>query len=122
MARSKRLICSVLAELRRALGNERRIHVFGLSLNALREVHQLIDSFDTAVWVYWAKMDGAVLVWDPIEFSFVHLQARDGKRYDTKRLLRINALQIYNMLESLNSLYVKRRKNTRERCLSRLKV
>ena len=104
MARSRRLIYSVLASLRRALGSDRRLHVFGLSLNALRDVYMLINSFDTAVWIYWAKMDGAVLVWDPVELSFVHLQARDGKRYDTRRLLRINALQLYAMLETLNSL------------------
>ena len=103
MARSRRLVHLVLAKLRRTLGCEKRLHVFGLSLDSLRIVYQLIDSFDTAVWIYWAKMDGAVLVWDPIEFSFVHLQARDGKRYNTNRLLRINALQIYAMLETVNS-------------------
>jgi len=106
MAKSRHLIQSVLTKLRQAL-RDKKLHVFGLSLDSLRIVHQLIDSFDTAVWIYWAKMDGAVLVWDPIEFSFVHLQSRDGKRYDTKRLLRINALQIYAMLESINS-YLKR--------------
>mgnify|MGYP000436245831 CR=1 FL=1 len=106
MARSKKLIYSVLTELRNVLGSSKKLHVFGLSLNALRDVYRVIDSFDTAVWIYWAKKDGAVLAWDPVELSFVHLQARDGKRYDTKRLLRINAIQIYSMLETLNNLTI----------------
>jgi len=97
MSRSVKLTKAVLREVRRALGEGTVIHVFGLSLNQLRKVYNLVDSYDTSTWVYWAKKDGAVLVWDPAAESFVHLQARDGKRYQTERLLRINLLQLLAM-------------------------
>jgi len=97
MSRSVRLTRAVLKEVRRALGDDVIIHVFGLSLDQLRAVYDLVDSYDTSAWVYWAKKDGAVLVWDPVEESFVHLQARDGRRYPTERLLRVNLLQLLAM-------------------------
>ena len=97
MARSRRLVESVIREIRRALGEGAKIHVFGLSLNHLRRVYGLIDSYDTSAWVYWAKIDGAVLVWSPRKRAFIHLQVRDGKRYDTEELMEANLLQIIEM-------------------------
>jgi len=97
MSRSVRLTKAVLREIRKALGDDVTVHVFGLSLDQLRAVYDLVDSYDTSAWVYWAKKDGAVLVWDPVAESFVHLQARDGRRYPTERLLRVNLLQLLAM-------------------------
>ena len=103
MTRSPRLALRVLSALRRRLGDSALLHVFGLGLGVLRSVFWLIDSFDTAAWVYWAKIDGAVLVWDPVESSFIHLTARRGYRYDTVRLMRANALQVKAMVDYVNN-------------------
>jgi len=105
MARSPRLVRSVLLELRRALGGGASIHVFGLSVGHLRVVYSLVDSYDTSAWVYWAKVDGAALVWSPRRGAFVHLQARDGRRYDTEVLMDINLRQVVAMHEWLCRAY-----------------
>jgi len=96
MMRSPRAVERVLSAVRRALGDA-KMHVFGISLNALRRVFPLIDSYDTSAWVYWAKKDGAVLVWSRRRRAFIHLQARDGRRYATEDLLEVNLRQILNM-------------------------
>jgi hypothetical protein len=78
MARSPRLVESVVKEVRGALGNNVKIHVFGISMNSLRKVFNLINSYDTSAWVYWAKIDGAVLVWSPGEkHSYTYKQEMD---------------------------------------------
>jgi hypothetical protein len=87
--------------VRRILGNAARIHVFGIGLDHLRRVFHLISSYDTSAWVYWAKKDGAVLVWSPRRRAFIHLQTRDGKRYDTETLMEVNLLQVLEMHEWL---------------------
>jgi len=101
MTKSIKLVSSVIQQLRNEL-EEKKLHVFGLALNALKKVFKFIDSFDTSAWVYWAKMDGAVFVWDPLRKRFIQLQARDGKRYDTLSLMRINIQAIFSMVEDLN--------------------
>jgi len=118
MARSSRLVRNVVTEIRRELADA-HIHIFGLSLDSLREVHEDVDSFDTSVWVYWAKMDGAVLVWDSLEQRFVHLQARDGKRYDTLSLMRMNIKSIEDMVDDLNSQIWKRKINSEKKELEK---
>ena len=97
MARSYRLTLGVVEAVRKALGPEAGIHVFGVNLSHLKRVYTMINSYDTAAWVYWAKMDGAALVWSPRRKSFIHLQARDGRRYDTETLLDLNLRQIISM-------------------------
>ncbi len=101
MMRSPKSVESVLAAVRRALGNGVRVHVFGISMNALRRVFGLINSYDTAVWVYWAKKDGAVLVWSRRRRAFIHLQSRDGKRYSTEDLMEVNLRQLLEMHRDL---------------------
>ncbi len=100
MMRSPRTVERVLSAVRRALSNA-EIHVFGISMNALRRVFSLIDSYDTSAWVYWAKVDGAVLVWSRRRQAFIHLQARDGKRYPTEDLLEVNLRQLLEMHKDL---------------------
>jgi len=100
MMRSPRAVERVLSAVRRALGNA-KIHVFGISMNALRRVFHLIDSYDTAAWVYWAKKDGAVLVWSRRRGAFIHLQTRDGKRYATEDLMEVNLTQLLEMHQDL---------------------
>ena len=100
MMRSPRMVERVLSTVRKALGNA-KIHVFGISMNALRRVFHLIDSYDTAVWVYWAKKDGAVLVWSRRRKAFIHLQARDGRRYATEDLMEVNLMQLLEMHQDL---------------------
>jgi len=107
MSHNLKLTKVVLREVRKALGKDAVVHVFGMNLRHLRKTYALIDSYDTSAWVYWAKKDGAVLVWDFVEESFVHLQARDGRRYPTERLMRVNLLQLLAMHEH----YVKKRCN-----------
>jgi hypothetical protein len=97
MAKSSKLVEEVVTAVRRALGGEVRIHVFGISMDSLRRVYNLIDSYDTSAWVYWAKMDGAVLVWSSRKKAFIHLQARDGRRYDTEDLMEVNLKNVLEM-------------------------
>ena len=52
-------------------------------------------------WVYWAKVDGAVLVWSRRRGAFIHLQARDGKRYATEDLMEVNLRQVLEMHKDL---------------------
>ena len=100
MMRSPRAVERVLSAVRRALDNA-KIHVFGISMNALRRVFHLIDSYDTAVWVYWAKKDGAVLAWSRRRGAFIHLQTRNGKRYATEDLMEVNLTQLLEMHRDL---------------------
>jgi hypothetical protein len=97
MARSSRLVGEVVTTIRGALGDEARIHVFGISMNSLRRVYNLIDSYDTSAWVYWAKVDGAVLVWSSRKKAFIHLKSRDGYRYYTEDLMEVNLKNILEM-------------------------
>jgi hypothetical protein len=100
MMRSPKLVERVLSAVRKALGDA-KMHVFGISLNALRRVYPLIDSYDTSAWVYWAKKDGAVLVWSRRRRAFIHLQARDGRRYATEDLMEVNLRQLVEMHKDL---------------------
>jgi len=100
MAKSSNLTYTVLLELKKALGDA-GIHVFGINLKHLRKAFNLINSYDTSAWVYWAKIDGAVLVWSSRRRAFVHLQARTDHRYDTRTLLDINLRQVITMHEWL---------------------
>jgi len=100
MMRSVKAVERVLAAVRRALGDA-GMHVFGISMNALRRVFPLIDSYDSSAWIYWAKKDGAVLVWSRRRMAFIHLQARDGKRYTTEDLMEVNLRQMVEMHQDL---------------------
>jgi hypothetical protein len=100
MARSPRVVEKVLSAVRKVLGNA-KMHVFGISMSALRRVYPLIDSYDTSAWVYWAKKDGAVLVWSRRRGAFIHLQARDGKRCATEDLMEVNLRQVLEMHRDL---------------------
>jgi len=100
MMKSPRLVESIVSEVKRALGGA-KIHVFGISMNSLRRVFRAVDSYDTSAWVYWAKKDGAALVWSRRRGAFIHLQARDGKRYSTEDLLEANLRQIIEMHKDL---------------------
>jgi queuine/archaeosine tRNA-ribosyltransferase len=101
MMRSPKAVEEVLAAVRRALGSGVGIHVFGISMNALRRVFGIIDSYDSSAWVYWAKKDGAVLVWSRRRGAFIHLQVRDGKRYATEDLMEVNLRQMAEMHRNL---------------------
>jgi hypothetical protein len=100
MMRSPQMAERVLSAVRRALGDS-DIHVFGISMNALRRIFLLINSYDTSAWIYWAKADGAVLVWGRRRGAFIHLQARDGKRYPTEDLMEVNLRQVLEMHRDL---------------------
>jgi len=100
MMRSPQMVERVLSAVRGALGDS-DIHVFGISMNALRRIYTLISSYDTSAWVYWAKADGAVLVWSRRRGAFIHLQARDGKRYPTEDLMEANLRQVLEMHRDL---------------------
>jgi hypothetical protein len=101
MAQSPRLVESVVREIRKALGSDVKMHVFGISMNSLRRVFNLINSYDTSAWVYWAKIDGAVLLWSPRRKAFIHLQARNGYRYPTEDLMEVNLRSILEMHRDL---------------------
>ncbi len=105
MMKSSKLVKEILE----SLSNIGDLHVFGLALNAFRKVYYYIRSFDTSAWIYWAKMDGAVFVWDPFKERFVELQARKGLRYDTKTLMAVNVFSILSMV----NYYILKKSNTR---------
>jgi len=107
MMRSPRAVERVLSAVRRALGDA-EMHVFGISMNALRRVYPLISNYDTSAWVYWAKKDGAVLVWSRRRGAFIHLQTRDGKRYPTEDLMEVNLRQVLEMHRDLCAVAGKR--------------
>jgi hypothetical protein len=100
LMRSPKLVEKILSAVKKALGNA-KMHVFGISMNSLRRVFHLVDSYDTSAWVYWAKVDGAVLVWSRRRKAFIHLQSRDGKRYPTEDLMEVNLRQVLEMHEDL---------------------
>jgi hypothetical protein len=101
MARSPKFVESVVREVRRVLGGNVRMHVFGISMNSLRRVFSLIDSYDTSAWVYWAKVDGAALIWSTRRKVFIHMQTRDGYRYPTEDLMEINLRSVLEMHRDL---------------------
>ena len=105
MAKSTRLVEEVIREIKKALGSNIKIHVFGISMNSLRRVFKLINSYDTSAWVYWAKIDGAVLAWSNRKKSFIHLQVRSGKKYKTEDLMEINLKNILEMHRDLCNTY-----------------
>ena len=111
MMKSPPLVNKVLSAVRRAMPDV-RLHVFGISMNSLRKSYYLIDSYDTSVWIYWAKMDGNVYIWSPRRNAFMRFKAR--RRYSTKDLMETNMLEIITMHKDLCTknldLIIKRRK------------
>jgi hypothetical protein len=105
MVRGHRLVKDVVTAIKRALGDNSKIHVFGISMDSLRKVYSLIESYDTSAWIYWAKIDGAVLVWSSRRRAFIHLQSREGRRYDTEDLLEVNLRSILEMHRDLCQLH-----------------
>jgi len=105
MMKSPPLVHKVLSAVRRAMPDA-RLHVFGISMNSLKRVFHIIDSYDTSVWIYHAKVNGRVLIWDPVKKSFMRFKA--DMRYDTKRLMHANLLEILKMHQDLcTSLIIK---------------
>ena len=108
MMRSPPLVHKILSTIRQAMPDA-RLHVFGISMNSLRRVFNLINSYDTSVWVYHAKVNGRVLIWDPTNKSFMRFKA--DRRYDTKRLMHANLLEILRMHQDLCETLINDRNN-----------
>ena len=100
MMRSPPLVHKILSTIRWAMPDS-RLHVFGISMNSLKRVFHLINSYDTSVWVYHAKMDGRVYVWDPGDKAFMRLKVAYWHSYGTTKLMRANLTQILTMHEDL---------------------
>jgi hypothetical protein len=100
MMKSPPMVYRVLSAVREALPDA-RLHVFGISMNSLRRVYHLINSYDTSVWIYHAKVDGRVYVWDPGDKAFMRLKVGYVHAYGTEKLMRANMLQILAMHEDL---------------------
>ena len=99
MMRSPPLVRRILTTIRKNMPRGVELHVFGISMNSLKGVYHIINSYDTSVWVYHAKVNGRVLIWDPVRKSFMRFKA--DRRYDTKRLLHANLLEILKMHQDL---------------------
>ena len=108
MMRSPPLVHKILGTIRRAMPAV-RLHVFGISMNSLKRVFHIINSYDTSVWIYHAKVNGRVLIWDPVKKSFMRFKA--DVRYDTKRLLHANLLEILKMHQDLCGNLINKRNN-----------
>jgi hypothetical protein len=100
MMRSPPLAHKILSTIRWAMPDS-RLHVFGISMNSLKRVFHMINSYDTSVWVYHAKMDGRVYVWDPGDKAFMRLKVAYWHSYGTTKLMRANLTQILTMHEDL---------------------
>jgi len=100
MMRSPALVYKVLSAIRETMPGV-KLHVFGISMNALKKVYHLINSYDTSVWVYHAKMDGRVYVWDPADKAFMRLKVAYWHQYGSTKLMRANLMQILTMHEDL---------------------
>jgi len=100
MMKSPPMVYRVLSAVREALPDA-RLHVFGISMNSLKRVFHIINSYDTSVWIYHAKMDGRVYVWDPGDKAFMRLKVAYWHQYGTAKLMRANLTQVLNMHEDL---------------------
>jgi hypothetical protein len=111
MMKSPPSVHKILSAVRKALPDV-KLHVFGISMNSLRRTYYLIDSYDTSVWIYWAKMDGNVYIWSPRRNAFMRFKSK--RRYSTKDLMEANMLEIITMHKDLCTknldLIIKRRK------------
>ena len=107
-AKRKSLVVDVISNIRKKVGKEIKLHVFGLSLNLLRYVYDKINSYDTSVWVYWSKMDGALFSTFPknhkgkLKLRFMQFKSRKKHLYDTVELMALNALNVLIHNEILN--------------------
>jgi hypothetical protein len=68
-------------------------------MNSLRRVFHMINSYDTSVWIYWAKVDGDVYIWNYRRNAFMRFKAR--RRYSTEDLMEVNMREIMTMHEDL---------------------
>ncbi len=109
MMRSPPLVRRILTTIRKNMPRGVELHVFGISMNSLKGVYHIINSYDTSVWVYHAKVNGRVLIWDPVRKSFMRFKA--DMRYDTKRLLHANLLEILKMHQDLCGDLISKRNN-----------
>jgi hypothetical protein len=103
MMRSPPLVHKILSTIRQAMPNV-RLHVFGISMNSLRRVYHLINSYDTSVWVYHAKMDGRVYIWSGKRNAFMRFKVAYPRQYGTAHLMEANLRQILTMHEDLCTL------------------
>jgi hypothetical protein len=94
------LVYRVLSAVREALPDA-RLHVFGISMNSLRRVFHIINSYDTSVWVYHAKMDGRVYIWSGRRGAFMRFKVGYVHAYGTADLMEANLRQILAMHEDL---------------------
>jgi len=100
MMKSSSLVYKVLSAIRGAIPDA-KLHVFGISMSSLKRVYHIINSYDTSVWVYHAKINGRMLKWNPIRRSFIRINT--NRTYDTKVLMKANMLAILEMHQDLCS-------------------
>jgi len=100
MMKSSSLVYKVLSTIRGVIPNA-KLHVFGISMSSLKRVYHIINSYDTSVWVYHAKINGRMLKWNPIRKSFARIST--NRTYDTKVLMKANMLEILEMHQDLCS-------------------
>ena len=100
IARSYKFASRIIQEIRSHLGWDVKLHVFGLGLHIVRKIYQMIDSYDTSAWVYWAKMDGAFFTFFPRRIKdswkprFMQWVSRINHKYNTVEIMALNALNI----------------------------
>jgi len=108
ITRSYKFASKVLHEIRHHIGHDVKLHVFGLGLHIVRKVYNIINSYDTSSWVYWAKMDGAYFAFFPKRtenswrLRFMQWTTRTSHKYDTVEIMALNALNVLLHNEVLN--------------------
>jgi hypothetical protein len=103
MMRSPPLVHEILSTIRQAIPDA-RLHVFGISMNSLKRVFHIINSYDTSVWVYHAKMDGRVYIWSGRRNAFMRFKVAYPRQYGTAHLMEANLRQILTMHEDVCTL------------------
>jgi len=94
------MVHEILSAIRRAMPDV-KLHVFGISMNSLRRVFHMINSYDTSVWVYHAKMDGDVYIWSHRRGAFMRFKVGYVHAYGTADLMEANLRQVLTMHEDL---------------------
>jgi len=65
-----------------------------------RDFH-IINSYDTSVWVYHAKMDGRVYIWSGRRSAFMRFKVAYPRQYGTVYLMEANLKRMLIMHEDL---------------------
>jgi Ribbon-helix-helix protein, copG family. len=89
----------LIAALKRYMGDV-KLHMFGLKLGVVRKLFNMVDSFDTSIWIYFAKK-GELRVWSSRRKKFIPLVPAKRRSLPTEDLFEILAMSMIHMHRDL---------------------